>query len=176
MLPSKVHLLSLGANKKQYVSAKVSSGRVSGGGGSGEKVVLGFFNREHADIVKRTIDVGRDVEVVSQMVEDISMEVNIGLKKFGVSQEVGDDLMIDAASTLYVPICRTGMDAHAANIEITTEDTGEFLMWPLQKYVGIVMPTGDEFREDYIKDYIVFDSQVVFPCFDVEKFRRGLID
>ncbi len=169
MLPTRVHLLS---KKGSYLNASVVNGPPN-------NYVIGFFDKRQADLVRRKVDLKRPIQIISSAPENISTDVNMGLKNFGVDTQIGMDLVIDCAAELRIPYKvagggRTSVVKDDADMEIVSNDTGEFLLWPIEQYLGVVMPLGGDFEEDIIQANMVFMCHYIQPSMDFEKFRKNL--
>jgi len=159
MIPAKVHLLSV---NKTYVGAHVN----------GHRYVIGFMNKKQANKVSTHLDMSRTIRVASENQEDISMEINMGMRNLGFENPaVTGDLFVDAAAELYVPV---NNNKRNKNVTVVEEDSGEFLMWPMTKYLGVIMPVD----LDYVDrgDEWIFTSQLIRPCIDIERFRNSLVE
>lgn len=157
MFPPKVHLIK---NKSSFIGATTHS----------KRYVLGFFHKRTADIVKRNIDLTKDVRVVPSTPENIAADVNFGLKELGVDQEVPTQLVIDVGASLYIPIGKSQEMYYGMNL--VEEDTESFLMWPFDKYLGVILPLNEDFVEE--DEHLKFTCQMIDPSIDIERFRKSL--
>jgi len=158
MLPSKVHILKSHGN---YVSANVNS----------QRFIIGFFKENQLKLVKHNIDITRDIRVIMTNPENVASEVNKGLKEFGVDVII-PDLMIDTDATLHIPI--TKKREIFPSFTVSTIDTQDFMMWPFEKYLGIVFSSEIEYREDQKENEWIYSCQVIHPSQDIERFRKSL--
>lgn len=158
MFPPKVHLIK---SHNNLVSANVGN----------KRYIVGFFQNHHAKLVKHNIDIMRDIEVKHNNPEDVSTDVNLGLQQMGIVDNV-PELVIDVGAELHIPVSKKRETFPP--LTLTTESTEEFMMWPFEKYLGIILPIEGEFYEDMRKMTWVFPCQIIEPAIDVEKFRRNL--
>lgn len=162
MLPTKVYVVS---NKGNIIHGRVINAYP-------HIYSIGFFERHHAEMVRKRLDVQRPIEIVGSQPENVSTEVNMGLENFGVDNKVVGDLVIDVDARMRVPFL-SGKNANL-ELDLLVKDTTDFLMWPLDCYLGVAMPLGDKYEEDFQKDQWVFPCQYIQPCMDFHKFMKNL--
>lgn len=132
--------------------------------------VIGFQQPIHAHMVaknicKQTLD---NMMLMRHYIDDVSDDINNGLRKLGMDEVRVDDVTIDVCSTLIVP---KNKSREIMKVDVGEIEFEEFLMFPFTRHVGVALPY--EIVEDSEKQ-IVFHSQVIDPTQDVESFRRNL--
>jgi len=114
--------------------------------------------------------------------EDINLEVKRGLMSMNIPiTDIPNEIIIDTAALLTIPKVHpferfgehdaTHDATYDATYDVYTMDMVEFLLMPLEKNVGVVMP--HQMLEDSETQYI-FRSYVIEPPNDVNNFRKSL--
>lgn len=150
--------ISIVRNKNTMLGCKYNS----------RSYVIGFQNNFHGEMVRRIVDDSStdNIMLMRYLIEDISQDVNYGLRKFGMNKSV-ENITIDVMATLIIPKSKR----KDMNLEIEKIDIGDFMMFPLAKQIGVIIPM--DILEDSEKS-IVFQSQVVDPIDDVELFLQNM--
>lgn len=132
--------------------------------------VIGFQQPIHAHMVARTMckQTLDNIMLMRHYVDDVSDDINAGLRQLGMDEVRVDDVTIDVCSTLIVPRKNT---EKLLKVDVGEIDFEEFLMFPFTRHIGVALPY--EIVEDSEKQ-VVFQSQIIDPTQDVESFRRNL--
>ena len=109
---------------------------------------------------------------------DVTRTVKAGLATLGVSAEQfrAEKVCIDTRALLFVPkspaLTGSAFDPqHDAGFHLATMDFSDFLMYPFEHNVGIILPY--ELLHERPHEF-VFQSQVIDPCIDPQLFARAL--
>lgn len=134
--------------------------------------IIGFQQKKHAIIVHNNICTNsiNNIMLLRYYIENVSDEVNTGLKLLGVDN-INTDISIDLEASLIIPKRKVNKNY---NEDITIEDLNfeKFLMYPFDKNIGISLPFTLEENTD---DKFIFTAQVIDPCDNIDIFRKNLI-
>jgi hypothetical protein len=104
-------------------------------------------------------------------IEEITDDVNSGLDKMNCDVQRVRDLTIDVGAKLTIPKISNGM-LYTHDFEIEDVDFGDFIMYPLNNCLGVVLPQELYFEDE---DKFIFSSQVIDPCeYMFDLFRKKL--
>lgn len=133
--------------------------------------VIGFTNKVNALTLKESITLEPFCHLLRNNISEVSDELNTGLRKFGIDSNLSDfTIDVDAKLTI---MKKDQDDKRDYNLILETMDYGEFLLTPITRHVGVVMPT-DLILEDRFKfEYL---CQVIDPVEDLNVMREGLSD
>ncbi len=105
---------------------------------------------------------------------DVTQQVKEGLDAMGVDFKA-DSVCIDTRALLFVPKYTTPgttLDPqHDAGIHLATMDYSDFMMYPFEHNLGVIMPY--ELLHERPHEF-VFRSHVIDPCVDPLSFARAL--
>lgn len=115
------------------------------------------------------------LRVERSRVIDVTSEIKEGLKDYNISFAC-DTVHIDTQATLFIPKHLAGGPLDPLNdtgMHLETVDSTDFLMYPFERNVGIIMPYA--LLEERVHEYL-FWSHLIEPCSDYDSFLRGLAD
>ena len=101
--------------------------------------------------------------------EEVHDEINTSLIGMGMKPIHSHDVTIDVEAELYVPKAKE-LDMKNG-IEIEHVPFADFIMFPFEKYLGVVMPFHQAYEDD---DCVIFMSQVIDPSETIDMFKRTL--
>jgi hypothetical protein len=157
MLPRSTYVLKC---KNQLYSASI-----------GPKVfAIGFFRKDFAKMVRNQADLHHNLTIIARNQSDVSDDVNDGLVSLGVRTKPYKNVIIDDTAQLRIP----KIDPRILNQEEVAVDsvlTEDFLMYPLDRNLGIIMPY--DIMENTSRQWN-FICQVVHPCYDVDSFVKNI--
>lgn len=130
--------------------------------------LIGFEVPRHATLVSKTICKSPLVLLQRHEVDDISYQVNQGVRAFGIDDIKMDDLTIDTSAHLSISKSR---EEPYESYSLEEMDAGDFLCLPFEKDLGVIMPY--QLLEDSPNQY-VFVSQIIDPCGQADIFRKHL--
>lgn len=131
-----------------------------------KKYVIGTHSRDIANIIRRKLGHEGDLYLGRKNIYDVTHDVNQGLRSIGLDVNV-QKVTIDTHAELTI----INKETEGVDYNITLIEPEEFLLYPIQKNIGIVMPY------DLIKEngfIVTYMTNVVDPCDDFESFRKSL--
>jgi hypothetical protein len=136
--------------------------------------IIGFHSRILAYRVKDNLPPNphKYIYLKPDRIEEVSADINFGLKNMGLEDgSFVTDVNIDLQAELSIPKNKNNIIVEDPYyIEDLRFD--EFLMYPFQKCLGVIMPF-EIYRED--EDRYIFLSQVIDPCENtLGLFRKSL--
>jgi hypothetical protein len=145
--------------------------------------VIGFVNHDAAEYVQKHITSNPNCHLHRGIIHDVSRDVNVGLLEFGIVENI-TNLCIDVDARLTImkkPKAGAFGEQSASDkladalistgMTIDTMDYGDFLMYPLEKMIGVVMPFEVIDEDDY---KIEFNSQVIDSSDDINRMAQNL--
>lgn len=134
--------------------------------------VIGFQNLMLARKVQYNMTPEPCFRLYRRNWENVTDEVNAGLESLGSSQ-IDGSVVLDTQALLHVPLKDASLpDAmNEGMFHLETVSFEDFLMYPFDKNVGIIMPYNIE-KEDGVE--IVITSNVVENAKSVKSFRSML--
>lgn len=131
--------------------------------------IIGFDSKKYAKAVCKTVSKSPLILLSRHDVDDISDQVNIGAKAFGVDSMDVTDLTIDTEAQLTITKSQERLLEEFYKLE--DMDAGDFLCMPFERDLGVIMPY--KLINETVNEY-VFLSQVIDPCGQPDMFRKHL--
>lgn len=131
-----------------------------------KKYVVGTHSRAIAEGIQKKLGHEGSLYLCRKSVYDVTQDVNEGLRSIGLDVNV-QKITVDTHAELTI----VDKNTDGINYNLNLVEPEEFLLYPIHKNIGIVMPY------DLIKDngYIVtYLTNVIDPCDDFESFRKSL--
>jgi hypothetical protein len=131
--------------------------------------VVGFPEKRHAKYVKHVLSTFPRLEMRRTRVDNVKDEINKGLIEMGHTPFHESDVTIDVDAHIMI----NKRDDIECDSDYAVEEIefGDFLMYPFEKYLGIVMPY--EIAHEDTK-HVYFKAQVVDPSVDFKIFSKTL--
>lgn len=131
--------------------------------------VVGFQEKRHAKYVKNVLSTFPRLEMRRERTDNVKDDINKGLLEMGLPAFHDSDVMIDVNADLMINK-RADLEPDS-DYEIEEVDFAEFIMYPFEKYLGVIMPY-DISHENL--DKIYFKAHVVEPSTDIRNFTKSL--
>lgn len=138
--------------------------------------VVGFQNLMHAKKIQYDIKPEPNLKLYRTEYLNIVSQVNKGLEEFGVDK-INSHIVIDTMARLHVPKKNTDVypsdhEMNDGGFHLSTVSYEDFLMYPFDNNVGIIMP---HTLENETETEFVFTSNVVESTYSTDMFRKRLI-
>jgi hypothetical protein len=130
------------------------------------KYIMGTHRYEIADSIRKRLGYSADIHLARKNIYDVTNDVNKGLRSLGMDVNV-KKMTIDTHAELTV----VNQETQTIFYNVEEIDVEDFLLYPIQKNIGIVMPYELTKDNGYIISYW---SNIVDPCEDTDSFRKNL--
>lgn len=131
-----------------------------------KKYVIGTHRRDIADVIRKKMGHEGDLYLGRKNVYDVTHDVNQGLQSIGLDVNV-QKVTIDTHAELTI----VNKETEGISYNIDLIEPEDFLLYPIHKNIGIVMPYDLIKDNGYILTYL---TNIVDPCDDYESFRKSL--
>ena len=131
--------------------------------------IIGFTDNYHAKYVKHVLSTFPRLELKSHRPANIKHEINCGLLEMGITPFQNGDVTIDITAQL--KINKRKDDVPDSDYQLADVDYSDFLMYPFDKGLGVVMPYQIVYED---QTELHFLTQVVDPTNDVSMFAKNL--
>ena len=130
--------------------------------------MVGFSKPHLANLTRSKLGPVDSLYLQRKYIYDVTDEVNAGLKLMNITDIRVNKITMDTHAELTLYKATKGLCNDYDIEKVSTED---FLMYPIEKNIGIVMPY------DYIEEnseVMKMTSNVVDPCDDFDRFKKSL--
>lgn len=156
-------------NHPKYISVIKNKNNILGFQHKTKNYIIGFQKHIHAKLVHENIciDSINKIMLLGHCIENIGKDVSNGLKVLGIDESY-DDIGIDLNASLIIP--KSKIINKNSDLIISELKFEEFLMYPFNKHIGVSLP----YELEKNNDYMIFTTQVIDPCNDINLFREKL--
>ena len=156
-------------NYPKYISVIKNKNNILGFQHRTKNYIIGFQKPIHAKLVHENIcnDSINKIMLLRHCIENIGKDVSNGLKVLGIDESY-DDIGIDLNASLIIP--KSKIINKNNDLIISELKFEEFLIYPFNKHIGVTF----SYELEKENDYMIFTSQVIDPCNDINLFREKL--
>lgn len=136
--------------------------------------IIGFATVSLARHVQYTMAAEPDIRLQRRDFIDITHDVSRGLDEFGIEPPNTNSIIIDTRALLHISKCKKPVSSHPlhdAGFHISDIPVEDFMMYPFDKNVGVIMPYHIEDEND---DIITFKANVIEATDSINTFRMSL--
>lgn len=130
------------------------------------KYIVGTHRKDIADNIRKKLGHTGDLYLERKNIYDVTKDVNVGLRSIGLDVNV-KKMTIDTHAELTV----VNQETEGIIYDLDEIEAEDFLLYPINRNIGIVMPYELTKDNGYIFSYW---TNIVDPCEDPESFRKNL--